>query len=248
MNASTSSATSRRLATSRCRGSATPAAGRSSLGERECSVQRRHQKVIEESPSPASVFSGRSRDRRRAALFEAALKVFRRAGYVGAGTCEFIADAAGNFFFLEVNARLQVEHPVTEMCTGVDLVEQQLRIAAGGSCRTSSLQGGREARSRHRGAGLCRGSRKGIRAPTGHLGAAGLARDRCCRFARRNRLSRGGHRSRPTTIRCSPKSLRTPTRRPLAIARLETALAETELELVGAKGPHKRTSRSCAQC
>ena len=101
------------------------------LGERECSLQRRHQKILEESPSPAAFFQGEAGERRRKELHEAALRVVRSVGYVGAGTCEFIADAEGNLFFLEVNARLQVEHPVTEMVTGLDLVELQLRVAKG---------------------------------------------------------------------------------------------------------------------
>jgi acetyl/propionyl-CoA carboxylase alpha subunit len=102
-----------------------------SLGERECSVQRRHQKLIEESPSNAPIFQGEKGKALRHSLEEAALRVFRQADYAGAGTCEFIVDEAAQPFFLEVNARLQVEHPVTEMCTGIDLVEQQLRIASG---------------------------------------------------------------------------------------------------------------------
>ncbi len=101
------------------------------LGERECSVQRRHQKIVEESPSAAPFFAGEAGERRRRELYDAALRVVKKVGYVGAGTCEFIADADGNLFFLEVNARLQVEHPVTEMVTGLDLVELQLRVAAG---------------------------------------------------------------------------------------------------------------------
>ncbi len=101
------------------------------LGERECSLQRRHQKIVEESPSPAAFFSGEEGAARKEALFAAALRVVTSVGYVGAGTCEFIADEAGELFFLEVNARLQVEHPVTEMVTGLDLVELQLRVAAG---------------------------------------------------------------------------------------------------------------------
>ncbi|MBI5532762.1 MAG: ATP-grasp domain-containing protein [Deltaproteobacteria bacterium] len=105
--------------------------GAAALGDRECSAQRRHQKIVEESPSPASFLQGPEGEARRAKLHESALRVVRAAGYVNAGTVEFVADASGDLWFLEVNARLQVEHPVTEMVGGVDLVELQLRIAAG---------------------------------------------------------------------------------------------------------------------
>jgi acetyl-CoA carboxylase biotin carboxylase subunit len=95
------------------------------IGERDCSVQRRHQKIVEEAPSPAID------DATRTELAEAAVKAAVAAGYQNVGTLEFLVDGAGSYYFIEINARIQVEHPVTEMLSGIDIVAEQIRLASG---------------------------------------------------------------------------------------------------------------------
>ncbi len=99
------------------------------LFERDCSLQRRHQKLVEESPSPNLP------EKVRQEMCAAAVRLAKEAGYYSAGTCEFLVDQKNNFYFIEVNARIQVEHPVTELVTGVDLIREQIRIAAGEKLR-----------------------------------------------------------------------------------------------------------------
>ena len=104
------------------------------LGERDCTIQRRHQKLIEESPSP------KLDARTRRDLCYAAVRLAKQAGYACAGTVEFLVDAKGKYYFMEVNARIQVEHPVTEMVTGIDLIQAQIRAAAGEPLEVSQRQ------------------------------------------------------------------------------------------------------------
>ncbi len=104
------------------------------LGERDCSIQRRHQKIIEETPSPAMNDEARNR------LRDLAIRSVLTAGYESAGTLEFLLDGEGNFFFIEINCRIQVEHPITEMVTGIDLITEQIRLASGEKLALSQEQ------------------------------------------------------------------------------------------------------------
>jgi acetyl-CoA carboxylase biotin carboxylase subunit/3-methylcrotonyl-CoA carboxylase alpha subunit len=208
--------------------------GAVAVGERECSVQRRHQKIIEETPSPAAFFAGPGGAARRSRLFDDALRIVRAAGYLGAGTVEFVASGAGDLYFLEVNARLQVEHPVTEMVTSLDLVEAQLSIAAGEPLSESVLSArpsGHAVEARL----YAEDPAKGFVPQPGRIerlvwpeGLAGV------------RIDAGVEQGAEVTQYYDPmiaKVIAHGKDRDEAIERLDGALALTELSLIGPKGP-----------
>ena len=202
------------------------------LGERECSVQRRHQKIIEESLSPASFFTGDEGAKRRAKLYDDALRVVKAADYRGAGTVEFIADSEGNLWFLEVNARLQVEHPVTEMITGHDLVEWQIKVARGEPLPTTTFT--------HRGHAV--EARLYAEDPSKKFAPqpGKLARLAWPDAADDLRIETGVEEGNDITPYYDPliaKLVAFGPDRASALARLDQALAATQLELVGPRGP-----------
>jgi acetyl-CoA carboxylase biotin carboxylase subunit/3-methylcrotonyl-CoA carboxylase alpha subunit len=204
------------------------------LGERECSVQRRHQKIIEESPCAAGFFRGELGEQARQALFDQALRVVRAVNYRGAGTVEFVVDAAGRAYFLEVNARLQVEHPLTEVVTGLDLVEQQLLIACGESL-SAAVQQARPSGHAIEARLYAEDPARGFLPQPGRLerlvfphGAPGIRVD--------TGVAEGGE----VTSHYDPllaKIIAHGESREVALQRLDQALLATDIALVGPKGP-----------
>lgn len=231
------------------------------VGDRECSMQRRHQKVIEEAPSPAPFFAGEEGARRRASLHAAALAIVTRVDYRGAGTVEFVASAEGELFFLEVNARLQVEHCVSEMCSGIDLVEEQLRIAAGLPLSDGILARLPSSDAPPDGRGV---GRRGSVPLAGHsIEARVYAEDPAKHFVPQPghlvrlawpearpwlRVEAGYEQGMEVTPYYDPmlaKLVVHGATREEAIARLDEALAETTIELVGAAGPANTNVAFC---
>jgi len=202
------------------------------LGERECSVQRRHQKIIEESPSPAAFFAGEAGEKHRQALHASALDVVKAVGYRGAGTVEFVANVGGELYFLEVNARLQVEHPVTEAVTGLDLVEQQLRVASGEALSDAVLAA--------KSTGHAVEARVYAEDPArGFLPQPGRIEELVWPSGAGVRVDSGVTAGMDVTPHYDPmlaKIIAHGAHRVEAIARLARALSETRLRLVGPKG------------
>jgi acetyl-CoA carboxylase biotin carboxylase subunit/3-methylcrotonyl-CoA carboxylase alpha subunit len=206
------------------------------LGERECSVQRRYQKIVEESPSPAAFLAGSAGVARRAELFDKARRLIDSVGYVGAATVELVANANGEVYFLEVNARLQVEHPVTELVTGLDLVELQLLIAAGAELPKTvrdvvpsghAVEMRLYAEDPQSGFMPQPGKLQRLRFPEGMPGL---------------RIDAGYAEGGEVSVHYDPliaKLIGFGATRAEAIERLDAALAATEISLVGPRGPRR---------
>jgi acetyl/propionyl-CoA carboxylase alpha subunit len=211
------------------------------LGERECSLQRRHQKIVEESPSAAPFFSGDAGAALRTKLWNDAVKIVASVGYEGAGTVEFVASPEGELFFLEVNARLQVEHCVTEMVTGVDLVEQQIRVALGERLGDDVLSPRRHGHSIEARVYAEDPAKKFAPQP-GHI-----KRLRWPDGSPDLRIETGVEEGGDVTPYYDPMIAKVVAHAPTraqAITRLDQALAATELELVGPQGNPAGTNLS----
>jgi acetyl-CoA carboxylase biotin carboxylase subunit/3-methylcrotonyl-CoA carboxylase alpha subunit len=214
------------------------------IGERECSMQRRHQKIIEEAPSAAPFFAGDDGQTRRRALHAAAVRVAQQVGYRNAGTVEFVAPPSGELYFLEVNARLQVEHPVTEMVSGLDLVEHQLRIAAGEPLGTEVRE--------HTMSGHAVEARLYAEDPQKRFAPqpGKLARLEWPAPAPWLRIEAGVREGLEVTPYYDPllaKVVAHGATRSEAVARLDAALASTVIELVGPSGPARTNLEFCRQ-
>ena len=205
------------------------------LFERDCSLQRRHQKLVEESPAPNLP------DEVREEMCEAAVRLAKAAGYYNAGTCEFLVDQENNFYFIEVNARIQVEHPVTELVTGIDLVREQIRIAAGEKLRVHA-GGHRAARLRDRVPDQRRGPGERLPPVAGHDHDAGSRRaGRACGSTR---TSCTGYRVPPNYDSLVAKLLVHQPTRAEAIAVMRRALREFVVEGIKTTIPiHQRDLR-----
>ena len=202
------------------------------LGERECSIQRRHQKLIEESPSPALAPETREE------LEDSVARACAAVGYLGAGTFEFLLGPEGEPYFIEVNCRLQVEHPVSELVTGIDIVREQVRIAAG----ERLAMGGRapEARARDRDPDQRRGSRARLRARSRDRRAVHAAAR--ARRPRRHR-HRVGQRD-PAVLRLADREGDRPRRRPAVGARPGGARAGGDVDRGDPDDPRARPRRA----